>query len=142
MTYNDFLTSNHATNGHWNDAPTLPLKSLNKNNVAKSSLNQVEYHAKFLLYLEAVNTPDGNPEMPRRIKDIKSRLEKFSTLEGAQLQEGSLVLLKELFDNLDKKEFTLALEVHKGLLASEDASNSKWLVGVKRFIEVIRDFGC
>ncbi|KAI9292825.1 hypothetical protein K502DRAFT_325630 [Neoconidiobolus thromboides FSU 785] len=138
MTYTDFLGANHAASGHWNDAPKSILLKKNQNKDINSEIQytQFECYTKLTQLINSIDINSLSIMEKNKIRDINMRLEAFKN--SKEVSNEVLMMLSNIIHKLMEKEFKAALDLHAKVLLQADGIHTRWLVGVKRIIEVLK----
>lgn len=135
--YTSFLGSGHTSGGHWNDPPSQIFKLGDEKTSPTENLTNstVQIYERLLIVLTNLPPQPKRPDYPRRIKDVGDRIQLLSQLE---LDSPTTVNLTQLVERMEKGELNEALQIHTKMMLENYGGNSKWLIGLKRLIELLQ----
>ncbi|KAG9306797.1 hypothetical protein G9A89_005697 [Geosiphon pyriformis] len=119
---------------HWNDPPQTIFHKLIDHHEKLSSDEIVQ---KLGNILEACKQGLKNTSDKKIISDTEKRVKTlFERLTNNNLSESILYQLGKICIYLDEKDFTNAFITHSNLMKRNFDSEGKWLVGVRRLIDL------
>ncbi|KAJ9076455.1 hypothetical protein DSO57_1026026 [Entomophthora muscae] len=144
----DFTSQGHADKGHWNDPPAQlfaksKASSSQENPETSSTLaagtadlsNCVE-RLKWILDRLA---PTGAADYQRKLNDASMRLKQLESIDPTSLSPDAFEALVSAITSLENKDLDAATKYHTQLMLSNYESNSKWLIGLKRLIDLKKE---
>lgn len=145
--YKNFTGQGHADKGHWNDPPAQvfanPKASDPQGNLGVSSPdaatpNLSECSARLKKILETI-TPTGAPDYKRKLDDTSMRLKQLDAIEPSSISPDIFAALLLVVESLEKNDLASATKYHTQMMLSNYESNSKWLIGLKRLVDLKKE---
>ncbi|ORX92866.1 hypothetical protein K493DRAFT_316316 [Basidiobolus meristosporus CBS 931.73] len=131
--YSDFRGEGHAATGHWNDPSDI---------IFKKNLDIKERELEEQAILKHLNDylsfcKERNANQKRMLDDTEKRLNLlFDKLKNDSLSTALLVQLELMIKAIEEDEFSKAQSIHVDLMTTEFDSEGKWLVGLKRLLDL------
>ncbi|ORX97826.1 hypothetical protein K493DRAFT_349774 [Basidiobolus meristosporus CBS 931.73] len=131
--YSDFRGQGHAATGHWNDPSDAIFKKTSPTEERELEEQALLQHLQEYLSF----CKEQNPTQRRMLLDTEKRLEVlFERLKSGSMSTYLLAQLEVMVKAIEGSDFAKAQSVHVELMTTEFDSEGKWLVGLKRLLDL------